>query len=387
MELEGEPIKRKFKKQRVPTDPFEYINEFHLRNLVLQHLRFDEVLSASTVSPKWKEIIANSDSAMSRMKMNFYDSSSTYPTRTEVTKLLKSSRRYKALEFDFRLMSNIERKLLLLKRFSLSLVDLTLTYRCRVPINKLPLNISFPQLRTLQLDICLKSNNLITECFTQVEDLETITFNGAGGHTQSTIDLIKRQNKLKKLNIECWNREILFAHNVFKDAKFKLESLSWNSCEKKPLSITPQINFNEFLLQHSNTLTFIFIDTITKIDLMVIVNDLKALKTLHFHIILGSRTDLIFKSNHCIQELKTNEFYGVELLPKGLLKSLKAIEHLILNHLDEDILNWIAGNLMSLKKLTYDTASEIQDINAYYSLLTSRLGHLGWNVNIELEQT
>jgi hypothetical protein len=142
-------------------DPLVEIDEFYMQELILQHLKGFEVKQSMEVSPLWNEILSNSPKAMSNIKLVFYDLKHNEPPPKKVTQLLNSQRRYQNMYVEVGYKANAARKLLLIERFSLSLIELD------VAITDLqefvPKNLQFPKLKKLSL--CNGVECLISENF------------------------------------------------------------------------------------------------------------------------------------------------------------------------------------------------------------------------------
>jgi hypothetical protein len=131
-------------------DPMVKLHEFHLQELILQHLNGREVIESMKVSQTWNEILSNSPKAMSKIQLKFAEQSAKNPPPGEVTKLLQSERRYQYLNLNIVFRKNAERKLMLLQRFSPTLVNLKADVCWNVQ-QFAPKNLQFPRLKSLSM--------------------------------------------------------------------------------------------------------------------------------------------------------------------------------------------------------------------------------------------
>jgi hypothetical protein len=116
------------------TNPFFKLHE-DVHPFVLQHLTGKEVLDLFTVSSNWYQAISESPAAFKKVQLCFFESSAKDPTSQEVTALLESDRKYQNVNADFRYISIADQKLLLLQRFSQSLVNLEIFKTKTLPTN------------------------------------------------------------------------------------------------------------------------------------------------------------------------------------------------------------------------------------------------------------
>jgi hypothetical protein len=149
---------KKMRFERVPNDPLIKLHEFHLQELILQHLNGNQVMESMKVSSIWNKILQNSPKAMSKIKFEF-DEEASKPQPKEIVKLLNSKRRCQNMKLAVRHKANF----LFLQRFSLSLVDLDVKIDLKKLRNFTPQNLSFPRLKSLR--ISGDANWLITETF------------------------------------------------------------------------------------------------------------------------------------------------------------------------------------------------------------------------------
>jgi hypothetical protein len=131
------------------TDPFVKVHE-HVRELMLQQLTGREVLSLMEVSTSWNEIIAGSRKSMSKIKLKIEEKTLKNPSPEEVTALLDSDRPHQNMKLRIRNVANSGSMLLLLQRFSQSLVELDLKLgEQKKMVKNLPENMTFPKLKNV----------------------------------------------------------------------------------------------------------------------------------------------------------------------------------------------------------------------------------------------
>ena len=131
-------------------------------------------MSFFEVSKEWNHVLSGSGVTMSKIKLNVVEERKSKLSRQDVTKILESNRRHQSLRCHFRFKGNIERKLLILDRFSQSLVDLSLESGDRVEDSKLFPKLHFPKLKRLKVS----SNNieLIHKILQAATNLEHFAF-------------------------------------------------------------------------------------------------------------------------------------------------------------------------------------------------------------------
>jgi hypothetical protein len=114
--------------KEIVIDPIEVIREPLLQDLIFQHLSGSDVKNLFTVSKTWNQAASESSKAMSKIELHVSESGDRLATGSfplkDIKILLNSNRRYQHARFWLRRETNINRKLLLLERFSPSLVGL-----------------------------------------------------------------------------------------------------------------------------------------------------------------------------------------------------------------------------------------------------------------------
>jgi hypothetical protein len=152
------------------TNPFfELHSDVH--PLVLQHFTGKEVLNLFTVSLECYQVVSESSAAMKKIQLCFQESSANVPTPLEVFTLLNSDRKYQNVAVKFKFLTNAARKLLLLESFSQSLVNLKISLKKNELASKLPPNLSFPKLKSLDVKASAQINLKLLQAASNLEKL------------------------------------------------------------------------------------------------------------------------------------------------------------------------------------------------------------------------
>lgn len=158
--------------QHQVVDPIKIVlDEPDLHDLIFQYLSGSDVKNLFTVSKSWNEAVSTSKTAMSKIKLVV----NGIKLLSDTTLLLNSNRRYQNASFDFYSGIDIERKMLLLKRFSLSLVELSLSVDSRTSA-KPPSELNFPKLKKLTVSTNLMdvATGFLEATTKQLEELQLI---------------------------------------------------------------------------------------------------------------------------------------------------------------------------------------------------------------------
>lgn len=242
------------------TDPFEMIPVPLIHDQILQHVTGKEVKDLFQVCQEWNKIVSRSNSSMKKFQ---FMEDLTSPEKIEG--LLKSQRRYSDL-FCFIFDSNIQGKMLLfmllLEKFSLSLVKLEITILPRDFYGSAPRKLQFPKLKKLTLRSwshellpAIEINSLITFEF-QSDDLSCV-------RAESISDFLKKQPHLKRLKITC-------------SMPFALKELSLVFYSE--MSPTARLNLYSSLRNMSDSLKTFQISKFTPEVVQLVVNELPSLK-------------------------------------------------------------------------------------------------------------
>jgi hypothetical protein len=153
-------------------DPIEVIREPWLQDLIFQHLTGSDVKNLFTVSKTWNQAASESSKALSKIKLNIieYESYSGI-ARESIRMLLNSNRRYQNAAFCFVRKTNFDRKILLLERFSPSLVDLNFSVGPRTAKFEFNSELHFPKLEKLDIETSSKQTIGVLQGATVLKEL------------------------------------------------------------------------------------------------------------------------------------------------------------------------------------------------------------------------
>jgi hypothetical protein len=364
-------------------DPFKIIHE-NLHELIYQHFRGKEVSNLFTVSQIWNQRTGDSPAAMRKIQLKFRETSSRNPSPQEVTALLNSGRKYQNVEASFRFMTNAVRKLLLLQRFSPSIVNL------KIEINLtlfLPTQLSFPKLKSLNADgyIAQQQYLIMIQNANGLEKLEISVKNA------ELFNCIMTKKNLKELKLK-GNIKSFFGIQSTAVPQFKLTSLSVEetryNINANPLA---QSNFNKFVLHMAESLTTLSFEHCSSDDLDLVLNKLPALTSVKIHNIRREINENRLKPNNKIKAFKCNV---VNNFPRDVLACFTGLEVLMASQVDEEDFEWIVQNMRELKQLHLkywgnddwmddsDVEADIDVIEDFYDELIENDGTINTNINI-----
>jgi hypothetical protein len=399
---------------------------------VIQHLTGKEVLDLFTVSLKCYQLISESPAALKKIQFCFRERSSENPSRSEVTAMLESDRKYQNMSADFRLLANAGRKLLLLERFSQSLVALKILIVKQELLNKLPLSLSFPKLKSLDVtapaQIVVKLLEAASEAQTLSDSLVHLKIFIVGhdlvgkpppsssfpklksldvrASAQINAKLLQTAGNLEILRIETYemddeviatvmkleslkelklrgNRDDFFSKHSMKDAKFKLKALFTE--DYRYISKQARINFDVFVLQSAETLKSFNVWSYEDINLAF--NKLPALEHLYIDASLvrdmEDMSKLQLKPNETIKTLKCRT------IPKNteFLACLTNLEILTAQHIRKEDFEWIVRNMPTLKELRINFYQSYEkeaadDVKTFYEELKNSESSINRNIEI-----
>jgi hypothetical protein len=323
-------------------DPFVRVHE-HVRDLMLQHLTGREVLRSMKVSKDWNEIVAESRKCMSKVKLKIEEKTLKYPSLEEVTALMESDRPYQHMKLRIRNVKNSGSMLLLLQRFSQSLVELDLKLgKQKRMIENLPENVTFPKLKLLKLYKLTNVNQVIKKLFANVFTLKKFEADDFFHLMDCTaIEWLKKQNQLKEFTIRS---DEVFNSDVLLGASFKFEYFSYN-CIHKTLPFNAHLD--TFLLSQADSLVHLKLDALYQQNVKTIFNRLPNLKTFSCCFNENVSGDDL-EPNRSIIEFTTENYYSSP--PQNLLKSLVNLEILKCTFEQKEEVSWAFTNLKNLKK-------------------------------------
>jgi F-box domain len=117
-----ESAAKKIKLSNELSDPFAGFNQKLIAH-IFQHLSGKDILSLSEVSKGWKRFVSSSPAVMNRFKINLHQDAA----------FKESKRQYRNIDIELRDPSSSAQKLLLLKRFAPSIVDLKIPSKVYQP--------------------------------------------------------------------------------------------------------------------------------------------------------------------------------------------------------------------------------------------------------------
>jgi hypothetical protein len=347
--MENPSKKMKFGDE-LSTSPFIKLHE-DVHPLILQHLSGKEVLNLFTVSPECYQVIIDLPAALKKIKLRFRESSSDDPSPQEVTALLNSARKYQNVNAHFRYLSNAGRKLLLLERFSQSIVNLDISIERNELLEKLPPSLSFPKLKSLDVTT---SAQIIVKLLQASSKLEKLAI-GTENMDEEVVAYLMETESLKELTLS-GGRNVLFSKHSMKESKFKLKALTIKYSryiKTEEISEQARINFETFVGQSADTLKSFQFDVWCFEDITLAFNKMPALE----HLIVQSYSEppIPLKTSKLEpnKTIKSFKCYTLDYIPKKveLLACLTNLEILTVGWIDESDFEWIARNIPTLKQL------------------------------------
>jgi hypothetical protein len=366
------------KKQKVDdgmtTNPFFKLHT-DVHPLMIQHFTGKEVLVLFRVSSKSYQVIRELPAALDKIQLRFRDLksiSSQVPFRKKVTALLESVRKYQNVKAEFKFLTNAGRKLLLLERFSQSLVSLTVTIEKEGFFSKLPVSLSFPKLKSLDIKA---SAQIILKLLEAAGNLERLSIRPDDMDAEVAA-CVMNQEKLKEMML-CGDREDFFAVHKMKDVKFKLEALTIkdafrNSSSYIDVSDQARSNFEAFVLQSADTLKSLKLENYfaKDINLALKLTVLEHLQVQRYH---GSTNNLQLQPN---DKIKTLECYETSNIPEltRFLACLPNLENLATYAINGLQFEWIIRNMPNFNELRiviwhHHMQRAVEEANAHYNQL------------------
>jgi hypothetical protein len=311
-------------------DPFSVVHS-DIHDLVIQHFKFKDIKQLTTVSKGWNRIIGGSSAAMKRIVLKVHVVSSKKPSRSEVTALLKSDRKYQNMDVHLKFATNLERKLMLLSKFSSSLVSLQIQgYAFDLETNLLE---NFPKLESLSA-----APITVTVAMKFIKDaskLQSLSIDLIRPHeiNEEFIEMLTKKKTLKQLALRKIHEDF-FSSASFRKPEFKLTSLTINHRMNylNHISDIPRHNVNAFVLAMADTLTSLDICYFQAVDALLI-QKLPALKSLKIGWHQVQRSLASYKPNTSIEVLN---FDGISSTPSAFLKSFKNVRSMRISFISKD---------------------------------------------------
>lgn len=344
----------KIKKSRVPsTDPFECLDSF-LHDLIVQHLRGNEVLNAFKVSRSWNHRFSESSAAMEKIRLVFYDSPLDKHQRRRLEKLLQSQRKYQKLEFELTSADCMTEKMLILTHFSPRLVELEMSAsghddRLSESLSECLSGISLPRLRSLEISELWPTESAmkLMNAAPIVTRLSLTTHRSLGGEF---FECLMSKNNVKELSVYAID---FFRSPVF-SPKFALTKLAVKTYSLLHRMQNDRIIFEAFMLRMADTLTHLEFESCEPNDMNLIVNRLKVLRTLIIRDIRGDRGELKLQANHSITEFMWNGYDEDNYWPiMDVIEPLTNLEVFDVKCFEMNSFKWMLKSKQKLKMVIF----------------------------------
>jgi hypothetical protein len=362
-------------------DPFELLHE-DVHEFIYHHLEGKEVINLFLVSPKWNRRQNEASAAMAKIKFVFNGSFLTGkdPSTREVNAMLQSQRKYRSFKGIFKYSTNIARKLLLLQRFSESLVEMKFFTYGNIKSSSLPSNLNFPKLKSA----AIRGNShgsFVSEILKNAPNIEMLSIESL----KMNADLVKclmQKTKLKELKID-GNRTDIFQFHSMQDCKFKLTSLSFSNFDRNPLSPRVRSNFENFMIQMTETLTHLKLSCF-KEDFEFVLEKFPKLTSFSFDYIHGDLNSMQLKPNTSIKKLSLSR---LNILPIKYFACFTVLEEFNAYEMTTENFEWIVRNMKQLKKLKFRSwTNQVQctksDIEKRYNILKAEDPMVNQKINI-----
>jgi ABC-type antimicrobial peptide transport system permease subunit len=345
--MESQPKRIKLVAASQP-DPFSAVHS-DIHDLVIQHFKGNEIKRLAKVSKGWNRIIGGSSAAMKRLVLKVHDVIVFQVSRREVTAMLNSNRNYQHMDLCLNYATNIKRKLMLLSKFSSSLVNLKLGLIVRMEMT-FPATLSLPKLESLcaapiTCSVAMKilkdadrlqelSMHLQYERYLWfIDEIDKIVV-----IDEEFVKMLFKKKMLKKLTLR--NRsEDIFSFESFQKPEFKLTSFSIGDYKIViynrsfgPVHEISQRNLHAFVLAMADTLTSLDICYFQAVDALLI-QKLPALKSLKIGWHQVQRSLASYKPNTSIEVLN---FDGISSTPSAFLKSFKNVRSMRISFISKD---------------------------------------------------
>lgn len=338
--MESTPKKMK-KSESASPDPFDTVHE-HVHDLILQHLRGKEVLTAFEVSSRWNQLMVKSEVGMSKIKL-VVDEYRSRQKMNEINMLIESKRNYQRLKVSIEYTNDMSNKMKLLSVFAPTLVDLEVSfnYLNDSVIKFEPFDLSFPKVKSMYLFIKY-TPDFGAKILNAAVKLEKFKL-GNCELNKTLIDSMMKLNHLTELSVDCRD----FFRHEFQSASFQLKSLSLGRFLYIPNSGKAQQNYHAFLLKMSNTLQNLDFTFFYPEDLNLVFTHMQVLNSLSLVKFKGDPRLLELKPNQNITKLKIIFLYPVD--SKTVVKALMNLKVLDMHFVANEELKWIAENAKKLE--------------------------------------
>jgi hypothetical protein len=315
------------------TNPLEKVCG-DLHELMLQHFAKSDVLKASEVSPEWNETISKSLKCMAKIHLRFGLSNEAPEA------IIESQRQYSDLSVSVDSSSSaliFQQKFQLVEKFSPFLKKLEIHNYSRFVYE--PRNLQLPKLESL----VIRAKDPIV--FANVTKLKKLSLSFSN-FDRATIEWIEKQKKLEELNLVGLRKDFFeFDPKAPKGIK-RFECNIWHG-------LTDAAKLNNFMDSMCESLTRLTLfGPIFPANIEIIVNQMTKLKSLKLsRTVMKDLNKAKLKTNFNITELVIWKLYPEYQYLLLSLLNLKELSILGWNGIDVADFEWIARNLMKLKKL------------------------------------
>jgi hypothetical protein len=331
-------------------DPFTAIL-FDLHDLVIQHFKVEDIKQLTKVSKRWNQIIGGSSAAMKRIRLRlrgweFLSRNRQELARTKLIALLKSDRSYQNMDLYLPNETNKKRMVMLLPKFSSSLVELDLSGDDIQMKKYLPAILSFPKLEALcasWISVCIA-----TKFFKDANKLRrlSVSVKNPSEINEEFVKMMYSKKTLKELDLGNFF-ENLFSLDSLQKPEFQLTSLTVRH-HFDPVNPVPGIlhNYNAFVFAMADTLTSLEIVFFQAEHALLIPNlpSLKALK-------IGWHLEDSLASYEPNTSIEVFEFAHINTARPAFLKSLKSVRTISTKYIDKDCFKVIVKNCPPLTML------------------------------------
>jgi hypothetical protein len=346
-----------------------------LHELMFQHFNKSDVLKASEFSSEWNEAISTSSKCMAQITLSF-DWPKVIPAE-----IIKSQRQYSNLEIELasaHTEENNNQKIRLMVKLSPFLKNLKLDNNAEDLLQRNPWrNLQLPILQMPKLESLEINSHYEIGLTIRATKLKKLSLS-PGCFDREAVDLIESQEKLEELKLhrvdECFLR-----HNP--KAPKGIKQFDWET----HVGNTNATKLKNFMEPMCDTLTFLKLNSIIRpVNIELIVNKMTQLKTLEIdESVLEDLNKAKLKSNTNIFKLIIDSICpGTQYL----LLSLVNLEDLSVNGFTTNVADfeWIARNLMKLKKLSYDSIYESRYERIFQRYNEMKENEEGINIDIEI---
>lgn len=337
-------------------DPFEYITEPDIHNLIFQHLSPSDVKNLFLVSHARNKAASTSKQAM--LKLDLVTETKRKIIKQKFASILKSRRHYQRAIIKFDCFGQLKQKAGLIEKFAHSLEELELrTTKRHLPV---PSDLCFPQLRKMKMFI---------------QEISFVDFHRI---LSSTTD------RLKQLELNC--AQDLFNYPM-PSFGAKLTSLSLLFvCQPFEL----QQPLKDILLEMSPTLKFMRINDCTLNTLEFLFKEMKVLSVLQTDMgVKFENNNLKAIRNQSIDTLIWEHgcgftfFLSISSTARSLLQSMENLQTIEIPSCDEIRLRNILTVCQHIKRIKIVFWRDFEHPSDYYRMLTEKYPSVPKDIEID----